>query len=274
MRMGDFMQDYFSKLADHLIAAVPNILAALFIFLLSLYLARLLGNLLRRVLLKRNTASSVTHLLADILGWTVIVFGAVTALQRFFNVTAFLTGLGIIGFTVGFALQNVLQNFVSGIILLAQQPFNVGDEIQVLNFEGLVLQINIRTTEMQATDGRIVILPNAEVISHPIVNYTRANRRRVDLSLQISAQTDPEQVRPLILNEVRDIAGFVHSPSPEVVFQNLEQDFIKLQTFFWVDTSLISTTTAKDQALVRLKAAFKKNRIKLSPRGIYLESAN
>jgi small conductance mechanosensitive channel len=274
MRMGDCMQDYLSKLVDHLTAAVPNILAALFIFLLSLYLARLLGNLLRRVLLKRNTASSVTHLLADILGWTVIVFGAITALQRFFNVTAFLTGLGIIGFTVGFALQNVLQNFVSGIILLAQQPFNVGDEIQVLNFEGLVLQINIRTTEMQATDGRIVILPNAEVISHPIVNYTRANRRRVDLSLQISTQTDPELIRSLILNEVRDLAGFVHSPSPEVVFQNLEQDFVKLQTFFWVDTSLVSTTTAKDQAVVRLKAAFKKNRIKLSPRGFHLESLN
>lgn len=270
--MGDFMQDYLLKLADHLVAAVPNILTALFIFLLSLYLARLLGNLLRRVLLKRNTASSVTHLLADILGWTVIVFGAITALQRFFNVTAFLTGLGIIGFTVGFALQNVLQNFVSGIILLAQQPFHVGDEIQVLNFEGLVLQINIRTTEMQATDGRIVILPNAEVISHPIVNYTRANRRRVDLSLQVSAQTDPELVRSLILNEVREMPGFVHSPSPTVLFQNLEQDSIALQIFFWVDTSLISTSTAKDHALVRLKGLFKKNRIKLSSRGLYLES--
>jgi small-conductance mechanosensitive channel len=165
-----------------------------------------------------------------------------------------------------------LQNFVSGIILLAQQPFNVGDEIQVLNFEGLVLQINIRTTEMQATDGRIVILPNAEVIARPIVNYTRANRRRVDLSLQVSAQTDPELVRSLILNEVREMPGFVHSPSPTVLFQNLEQDSITLQIFFWVDTSLISTSMAKDHALVRLKGLFKKSRIKLSTRGIYLES--
>lgn len=267
------MQAYLSKLADQFVEAIPNILMALFIFILSLYLARMLSNVLRRVLLRRNTASSVTHLLADILGWTIIVLGAVTALQRFFNVAAFLAGLGIIGFTVGFALQNVMQNFVSGIILLVQQPFNVGDDINVLDYDGMVLQINIRTTEMQAKDGRIVILPNAEVISHPIVNYTRANRRRVELSLQLSDQTRPEQARELVLSVLRDIPGFVQSPAPEVLFQNLDHRSIELRIYFWVDVSMISIAAAKDHTLIKLKGAFKKGRIKLSSRVMYLESS-
>ncbi len=126
------MQEYFSTLSEQILASIPNIFTALIIFLVSLYVAKWLSNLVKRVLLSRNTASGVTHLLADILRWTIIVFGTITALQRFFNVTAFLTGLGILGFTIGFAFQNVTQNFVSGIILLIQQPFTIGDEISAL----------------------------------------------------------------------------------------------------------------------------------------------
>jgi small conductance mechanosensitive channel len=93
-------------------------------------------------------------------------------------VTAFLTWLGIIGFTVGFALQDVMKNFAAGIILLIQKPFSVGEVIGVNGFDGTVLEITLRTTEMKALDGRLVTMPNADVLSNPIINYTRADRRR------------------------------------------------------------------------------------------------
>lgn len=259
------MPDYFSKLGDQFVAAIPNILTALAIFLLSLYFARLLSNLLRRVMKRRNADSGVTQLLTQSLQWTIIVFGVIAALQRFFNVTAFLTGLGIIGFTIGFALQNIMQNFVAGIILLIQQPFKVGEEINVLNFDGVVLQINLRTTEMQALDGRIVILPNADVISHAIVNYTRARRRRVDLPISLAYGANPEQVRALIQAEVQNVAGFVKAPAPEIVFTNFGNASIELTASFWVDTSVIPQPQfAKDDALVRVKQAFAKNNIELA----------
>lgn len=255
------MQEYFSTLAERIAASMPNIFAALLIFAVSLYFARLLSNLLRRVLLRRNTASGVTYLLSDILRWTIIVFGVISALQKFFNVTAFLTGLGIIGFTVGFALQNVMQNFVSGIILLVQQPFKVGDEIDVLKFEGVVLQINLRTTEMQTYDGRIAILPNADVLSNVIVNYTRANRIRVDLPLSFDEDTNPEKVRSLIQDELKNVTGFVQAPAPEVLFRNMGASSMDLLASFWVDTSLTQPAFARDDALVRFQEAFKKNEI-------------
>lgn len=267
------MQAYLTKFASQIVGAVPNIIAALLIFVFSLYLAKLLGNLVKRVLLRKNTASGVTHLLADMLTWTIIVLGVVAALQRFFNVAAFLAGLGIIGFTLGFAMQNVVQNFASGIILLVQQPFKVGDEIQTLEFEGLVLQINIRTTEMQAKDGRIVILPNAEVISHPIVNYTRANRRRVNLVVRISNAANLELVRQLTTMQIQDVVGFAHAPEPSVIFQNLEHESVELKIYFWVDVSLTSLDVAKDHALLKLQEIFKRNKIKLSPKPACLESA-
>ena len=257
------MQEYFSKLAAQFVASIPNIIAALLIFFVSLYFARLLANLLTRMLARRKTDTGVVNLLAKTLQWTIIVFGGVAALQRFFNVTAFLTGLGIIGFTVGFALQNVMQNFVSGVILLVQQPFKTGDEINVMNFDGTVNKIDLRTTEMETLDGRIVILPNADVLSHAIVNYTRANRRCVDMPLTIPHTADPEVVRALLLDTVKDVPGYVSAPETRVLFERLDGASIGLTVSFWVDTSKIRTEDAKADAIVLAKAAFKKKKIEI-----------
>ena len=250
------MQEYFSKLAEQVVYSIPSILISLLIFLASLYVAKWLSNLVKRVLLSRNTASGVTHLLADILRWTIIICGIITALQRFFNVTAFLAGLGILGFTIGFALQSITQNFVSGIILLVQQPFTVGDEISVIGFEGIVLQINLRTTELQTLDGRIVILPNAEVLSHAIVNYTRAHRRRVDLPMAGSSAKNPENIRAALLDAMKDVPGYVVAPAPVVTFTNFGVSKIELLASFWVDTSLTTVHLAKDAALLGVKKTY------------------
>lgn len=255
------MQEYFSVLAEQIVASIPNIITALLIFLVSLYVARWLSNGVKRVLLRRDAASGVTHLLADILRWTIIGFGTITALQKFFNVTAFLTGLGILGFTIGFALQSVTQNFVSGIILLIQQPFKVGDEINVLDYDGVVLKIDLRTTELQSLDGRIVILPNAEALAHPIVNYTRAHRRRVDLPMAVSHGTSAEQVRAMLLDTMKDLPGYVLAPAPVVAFTDFGTSSIELVASFWVDTSVTSLPLAKDSALLKVKEAFEAKKL-------------
>jgi len=258
------MQEYFSTLVEQVAASVPNILTALLIFVVSLYFARFFSNALKRVLIRRNTVSGVTHLLSEILRWTIIVFGTITALQRFFNVTAFITGLGILGITVGFALQNVMQNFVSGIILLMQQPFKIGDDINVLGFDGAVLKIDLRTTEMQTLDGRIAILPNADVLSHVIINYTRAQRRRVELPFTVAYGASPEQVRAILLEVVKDVPGYVAAPVPEVTFNHFGNSSIELTALFWVDTSVVRIGVAKDTALVNVKEAFEKHNIQMS----------
>ena len=108
------MEEYFSTLADNFINSVPNILAAILIVVISYYVGVLLGKFFHRTLVRQNAEPGVTHLLSRTIKWTIIFLGIITALQRFFDVTAFLTGLGIIGFTIGFALQNIMQNFVSG----------------------------------------------------------------------------------------------------------------------------------------------------------------
>ncbi|MCJ7435073.1 MAG: mechanosensitive ion channel [Anaerolineales bacterium] len=252
------MQEYITQMIDQIITSIPNILTALLILVASLYLAGLLGKLIRRALERRDISPGITNLLSQTLRWTIITFGMIAALQRFFNVTAFLAGLGILGFTVGFALQDIMQNFVAGIILLVQQPFKVGDAINVADYGGTVLVIDLRTTDIKTFDGRIIILPNADILSSAIENYTRANRRRVELPVGVAYDSDPETVRGLVLEAIQSIAGFVNEPAPMATFHTFGGSSIDLTAYFWIDTKLTNLFAAKDAALTKIKDAFEK----------------
>ena len=251
------MQDYLNRLIGALIADIPNMLTALVIFVASVYLARIARDLMRRMLQTRRVPTGITHLLAQLTFWAIIVFGGITALQRFFDVTAFLTGLGILGFTIGFALQDTTKNLAGGIILLVQQPFHVGEVVGAAGFDGTVHSIDLRTTEMETTDGRIVILPNASILSNPIINYTRAKRARVDLNLSLPQGAEPAPIRQMVLEIVRGVAGYVSDPAPTVVFDQLTSWTLGMTASFWIDLTKNNPAEAKDAAILKLKIALK-----------------
>lgn len=257
------MENFWQKFVENFITGIPNLLTALAIFIVSLYLARLLSNLLRRVLQKRRAPAGVTHLLGELVLWSVVIAGIITALQRFFDVTAFLAGLGILGFTIGFALQDIMKNFASGVILLLQQPFHVGETIGVKGFDGTVLAIDLRATEMRAADGRVVILPNADVLANPIVNYSRAHQRRVELTLNLSHTTEPDRARQIVLEAIKSVPGFVPEPEPVIVFNSLTDHALELNVNFWIDVTKTDPLRAKDDVLLKVKSAFNEQGIEI-----------
>lgn len=257
------MPEILSEFIDKLVTELPNIFTALLIFVGSLYLAKLLSNLLKRVLKRREADREVTMLLGTITRWSIIVAGLITALQRFFDVTAFLAGLGILGFTIGFALQNIMQNFVSGVILLIEQPFDVGDSVELNGFGGTVLNINLRTTEMRTFDGLIVMIPNADVLSNTITNYTRADRRRIELPVGVSYGSDPAIARQTVLESIKNVPGFLGDPEPVVVFHTFGGSSVDMSAYFWIDTSKTNPFAAKDAALELIKAALEKQGIEI-----------
>lgn len=250
------MQNYLNEFIVWFIAGTPRLLTALVIFVFSLYLARMISNVLRRVLQRRRAPAGVVQLLGQLTLWAIILFGTITALQQFFEVTAFLTGLGILGFTVGFALQDIMKNFASGVILLLQQPFHVGDTIGVKGFDGIVLEIDLRATEMRAADGRVVILPNAEILANPIVNYSRANERRIDFSLNLSHTCEPAAIRKIVLEAIEEVKGVVKEPEPVIVFNSLTDSALELNVSFWVNVTKNNPLHAKDSVLLKVKSAF------------------
>lgn len=252
------MQQFLQHWLTQILYSIPNILTALFIFLVSLFLARLVAGLLRGSLLRRRMVSHVADLLARFLYWSILLVGVIMALQRFFDVTAFLAGLGILGFTVGFALQDVMKNFAAGVILLFQQPFRVGEAISVAGFEGTILAIDLRATEMSTFDGRLVTIPNATMLTNPIINYTRAPRRRVDITLPVPSTEDVEAVRKLMLDAMRNAPGSLSDPAPVVGVEQIAAKSVSLIGQFWVDITRANPDQARDAALSRIQLGLEK----------------
>ena len=257
------MQPYLEKLSEVLVSFFLNLLAALVILVISIYLARILSSIVRRMLDHRKIPLGVIQLFTQLTYWTIIVSGAILALQRFFNITAFLAGLGIAGLTVGLALQDVLKNFVAGVILLVQRPFHVGETIGVKGFDGTITAIDLRATEMRATDGRLVILPNADVLANPIINYSRTNQRQAELSLNLPLTCEPNTVKQILMDAGKDIEGFLYKPEPAVVFVNLTNSAMQVNLSFWVDVKKNDIGHVREEVLFKIKAAFSEEGIEI-----------
>jgi small conductance mechanosensitive channel len=257
------MENLLAQWQADLGTLLPKLAVALLIFLVSLYLAKVVSSMLLRVLERRKVNSGAERLISETLRWSIIIYGSVMALQQFADVTAFLAGLGILGFTVGFALQDVMKNFAAGVLLLLQKPFRIGDNISVAGFDGTVTAIDLRSTEIRTFDGRTVIVPNADVLNDAIINFTRSVNRRVELPVGVAYGSDLEQVQKLAMDAVGQVPGLLSDPAPQVVFRNFGDSSINFTVFYWVDTAQIGLFAAQDAGLKLIKRAFQEQGIEI-----------
>lgn len=265
------MTDQFTSISDALnqmllnfVEFLPKLIVALIVFIVGLYLAGIFARMVRRGLERRKTDPELILLATKTTRWAVIVLGTLVALQQVdFNITAFLTGLGIVGFTIGFALQDVSKNFIAGLLILIQQPFDIGDAIKVTDYAGTVITIDLRATELHTFDGQVVFIPNAEVFTNPITNYTKASKRRVALSAGVAYESDLEEVTQTALEAVSSMPGLLQDPAPTLHFQGFGGTTIDLTLFYWIDTKQTDPFTAKDIGLKEIKVAFERAGIEM-----------
>lgn len=155
------------------VAAMPAILTGAAVLLVFWIVAAVGRRLIALAAPRVKADTGVVLLLSRLYYYGVLVFGVITALDTGgMDVGALIAGLGLTGFALGFALKDVLSNFVSGIMLLAYRPFHIGDVIEVGEFLGTIETIRIRDTLVRTSDGRLVIIPNTKLITEVVVNHT------------------------------------------------------------------------------------------------------
>ncbi len=253
----DLFNDNVQVILMDFLTFLPKLAVALVVFVLGLLLAGVLSNAMKRTLRKRDTDPELTILIGTLTRWTVIVFGSVLALEQVnFDLTAFLAGLGIVGFTIGFAIQDVSKNFIAGLLILLQQPFDLGDAIEVGDYSGVVLEVDLRATEIRTFDGRYVTIPNADVFTSPIVNFSRADRRRVNVDVGVAYDSDLDQVTRVTLESIREIDGLLEDPAPQVVYNSFGESTIDFSIYFWVDMKQSDPWHGQTQAIAALKLAY------------------
>ena len=126
-----------------------------------------------------------------------------------------LAGLGILGIAAAFALQEILSNFASGLLLQTRRPFKVGDQIRTNDYEGSVVDVNLRSVELRTFDGETVYLPNSMVLQNPISNWTETPTRRSVLEIGVAYDADLDGAKRAMLDAVSGIRDVETEPRPE-----------------------------------------------------------
>ncbi len=154
---------------DSFVLFLPRLGGALLIFLVFWILARILEGVLHRVLARRRMSPDLIQLVAQVAGIAVLVFGVVTGLGTLgIDTGAMVAGLGLTGFALGFALKDMISNFLAGFMILLYEPFRRGDRISVSGNEGQVVEINLRYTVLNTAERRILI-PNATLLTNAVI---------------------------------------------------------------------------------------------------------
>lgn len=221
----------------------PMLLSRLGVFLLVLGLFWVLGGLTRRTVARvlRRSEANVSELSRRILVGTasrvVVGIGFFVALSQVgINVTALLTGLGIAGFIVGFALQDTLGNFASGAMILIYRPYDVGDVIEAGGVMGSVDTMNLVSTKILTFDNQTLVVPNSRIWGDVIRNVTEQKQRRVDLTFGLSHDTDLERAEALFDAVLRGHPHVLGEPAFAIRIHKLTDTAIEFIVRPWVET--------------------------------------
>ena len=203
---------------QRVVAFLPRMLVAIILFMIFYGLAALSRHVSRKSLERfGHIPWAIRILVARMVYLGVLLIGVLVALSAAnINVATVLTSLGVAGFALGFALKDILENFISGILLLFARPFEVGDQVMLSSFEGTVRDIQIRTTTLETYSNETVVIPNSDVYTHPVVNHTRLGRRRYHADFDTSLSVDTERIEKEILEIAHDNPEVAAEPPPQI----------------------------------------------------------
>jgi small conductance mechanosensitive channel len=232
MGLGETFQEFL----QNALGFIPHLIVALVTFAASLLLSGVAARWAQRTAKVRIDDPETLRLLSRLTRWAVIILGTVVALDQVdFDVTSFIAGLGIAGFTIGFALQDIARNFVAGIILLIRQPFNLGDSVKAADHSGTVLDITTRDTVLKTWDGEMVILPNIDVFTSAITNYSELPHRRRTVYIGLGYGEEVDRAIQVFLEAIRSVEGVLEDPPPTLLAEELGDSALILAARFWVN---------------------------------------
>lgn len=252
-------------IVNGIVAFLPRLGLAILVYLAARMISAWVSKILRRSMEQRDHDPELIVLLEMITRWSILALGVVLALEQLApgRFTGLIAGLGIAGFTIGFALQDVAKNFVAGILLLIQQPFGIGDAIEVAGYGGTVVDISLRSTDLRTWDGRHVLIPNGDVFVSPIVNFSQGTQRRVQISVGVAYDSDLDKVTRVALDAIKNVPGLLQDPSPSVIFSAFGDSSIEFSTYYWIDTDVASLGIAQDTGIKAIKNSFARESIEI-----------
>jgi len=233
----DDAKNWLTENGASFLVKVFSVILILFVFKL---LAMLSERLVRKAIAssRANISKLLREFFENMVSKLVMVIGVLVALAHVgVQIGPLLAGLGVVGFIIGFALQDTLSNFASGIMILIYKPFDIGDIIEVTGQKGTVSQMSLVSTTIFSFDNQILIIPNNKIWGDTIKNVTSQENRRVDFEFYVNKDADIDQVEGILNEIIRQHGLILAEPGPVVKLHRIEKYSLEFIARPWVKTA-------------------------------------
>jgi small-conductance mechanosensitive channel len=249
------LADKIAGFFDYMIGQVPSWIAGFLFFVATIFIAKMAKSAVES---KIGDQVDEEHQEVLVLAGRVTYFGTLTL-----GITIALKVAGIdlttilaaVAFGIGFALQDLIMNFLAGVMILVSRQFTIGDFIKVGNTTGKVMEIQTRATILKAFDGTKVIVPNSEIFTSQVVSYTTNPMRRIVVPLYISYDTDIKYAIKIAMGVIKKHPKIIKKPSPSIIVSNYGDSSIDLAARFWVG-SRDGWIKVKSEIMQKMQTAF------------------
>ena len=254
-----------------------DVLYFLFSIVLIIYIANWIRNLLVNKILSRYQLDiGIRQSIGTIIRYIILIIGFFVIIQTAgINLSSLGLIAGALGVGIGFGLQNVTNNFISGIIILFERPIKVGDRIDVGEIKGDVVKISARATTIITNDNIAVIVPNSDFINSTVINWSHNDRMvRFNFPVRVSHKANPEHVKQVLLEVFDQHEGILRNPKPDVLFNSYDEDSLNFILRIWTSEYINRPNVLKSQLYYEVFKAFKKENIEIPfpQRDLHLKS--
>lgn len=248
-----------------------SLTVTLMLKLLALFALVLLAELLlrrffmKRVLTRTKFDTSLQYAIARISGYLFILLGFYIALTAVgLNLSSLAVVAGAVGIGIGFGLQNIIHNFVSGIIILAERPIALGDRIEVAGVAGTVTKIRLRSTEIITNDNISIIVPNSDFVTNPVTNWSHGDTRvEIRVPIGVAYGSDVEKLKTVLLEVAAENAHVLKSPEPTVFFEAFGDSALLFELGVWTSTMTHSPSRFRSELNFTIERKLRENKIEI-----------
>jgi small conductance mechanosensitive channel len=220
-----------NRLTELAIDLIIGLIVFALVYIVWLILRRLLRTALNRAQVDR-TAASFLEMVAK---YGFLSIGGIYALNAAgVNTSALLASLGIAGLTIGFAARDALSNLISGVLIYLDRPFVIGDLVEIEGQYGRVDRITLRSTRVITVDGKMLAVPNTEVINRTVISYTNFPHLRLDIPITVAVDERLDRIRQILMELVSEDDDFLAEPQPRMVITQLNDYNVALELQVWL----------------------------------------
>lgn len=232
------MEDLIAKIYELITVFGVKILAAVAVFIIGRWIAKLMRRIVDKVMGKRSVDPTISKFVANLTYIALLTFFILAALGLLgIQTTSFIAVIGAAGLAIGLALQGSLANFAAGFLLIIFRPFKVGDYIEGGGVAGKVEVIQLFTTQLATPDNKTIIVPNSKITGDNIVNYSTKGTRRVDMVFGIGYEDDIDKARNIITEILSQDERILQDPPMMIALSELADSSVNFIARPWVNSA-------------------------------------